>query len=82
MSAVLCTYAAGYFLWTVYMRHRPSVSPAFEQQRGWVQSLWKDLCHALALYWILLMVSLLTQHPLASGSTPVSGCDQWTPSLS
>ena len=58
MSAVLCTYAAGYFLWTVYMRHRHSVSGASAEQRGWMLFLRKDLCHAVALYWILLMVSV------------------------
>ena len=64
MSAVLCTYAAGYFLWTVYMRNRPSVSGTCGEQRGWILSLWKDLSHALALYWILLMVSMLIQQSL------------------
>ena len=57
MSAVLCTYAAGYFLWTIYTRHRSSVFGAFDERKGWWHFLWKDFCHALAMYWILLMVS-------------------------
>lgn len=56
MSAVLCTYTAGYFLWTIYMRHRESVFGAFDERRGWARFLWKDFCHAIAMYWILLMV--------------------------
>ncbi len=58
MSAVICAYAAGYCLWTVYMRHGHNPSGAKEEQRGWMHFMWKDLCHALALYWILLMVSI------------------------
>lgn len=58
MSAVLCTYTAGYFLWTIYTRHRSSVFDAFDERKGWWHFLWKDFCHALAMYWILLMVSL------------------------
>lgn len=60
MSAVICTYTAGYFLWTVYMRHRCSVSRSAEEQRGWLLFLQRDLCHAIALYWILLLVSTLS----------------------
>ena len=59
MSAVLCTYTAGYFLWTIYHRHRHSVFGAFDERKGWLHFLWKDLCHAIAMYWILLMVRLL-----------------------
>ena len=58
MSAVLCTYTAGYFLWTIYTRHRSSVFGAFDERKGWWHFLWKDFCHALAMYWILLMVSI------------------------
>ena len=58
MSAVLCTYTAGYFLWTIYTRHRSSVFGAFDEQKGWWHFLWKDLCHAVAMYWILLMASI------------------------
>ena len=46
------------FLWTIYTRHRSSVFGAFDERKGWWHFLWKDFCHALAMYWILLMVSL------------------------
>ena len=59
MSAVLCTYTAGYFLWTIYHRHRRSVFGAYDERKGWWHFMWKDLCHAIAMYWILLMVRLL-----------------------
>ena len=62
MSAVLCAYVAGYCLWTVYMRHGHPTSGAKEEQRGWMHFMRRDLCQALALYWILLMVSISLWH--------------------
>ena len=59
MSAVICIYAAGYFLWTVYMRDRTSESGAPEEQKGRLLSLRRDLYHAIALYWVLLLVNML-----------------------
>ncbi|CAL5229480.1 g12810 [Coccomyxa viridis] len=58
MSAVLCAYVAGYCLWTVYMRHGHPTSGAKEEQRGWMHFMRRDLCQALALYWILLMLGI------------------------
>lgn len=61
MSAVFVWYTAGYFLWAVYFRHRQSVFGTFVERTGWLGFFLKDLGHALALYWILLNVSVPPQ---------------------
>ncbi len=47
---------AGYFLWTVFYRHRPSTMTSIVKRRGRGGSFLKDFGQALAIYWVLLLV--------------------------
>jgi hypothetical protein len=64
MSASFEFYTAGYFLWCVYARARPSAFATFMDRRSWRGALLRDLGHALALYWILLNVRAGCRNPL------------------
>jgi hypothetical protein len=66
MSAVFVWYTAGYFLWAIYYRHRESVFGRFIERQNWLGYFTKDLCHALALYWILLNVRASPCVPLSA----------------
>lgn len=55
-ATVFAFYHCGYFLWTVFYRHRPSTMTSIVKRRGRGGSFLKDFGQALAIYWVLLLI--------------------------
>lgn len=49
-------YNTGYFIWSLYFRHRRSVMGQFVARRGWRGVFLKDMGQSLGFYWVLAQV--------------------------
>lgn len=55
-ATVFAFYNCGYFLWTVFYRHRHSMMASIVKRRGRRGAFLKDLGQAAAVYWCLILI--------------------------
>ena len=55
-AMVFAFYNSGYFIWSLFYRHRHSVMSAFVSRSGWRGVLLKDMGQSFGFYWVLAQV--------------------------
>ena len=55
-ATVFSFYNSGYFIWSLYFRHRRSVMGRFVERRGWAGVFLKDMGQSIGFYWVLAQV--------------------------
>lgn len=55
-ATVFAFYHCGYFLWTVFYRHRHSTMTSIVKRKGRGGAFLKDLGQGLAVYWCLILI--------------------------
>lgn len=55
-ATLFAFYNTGYFIWSLYFRHRHSVMGPFVEKRGWGGVFLKDMGQSIGFYWVLAQI--------------------------
>ena len=69
-ATLFAFYNTGYFIWSLYFRHRRSVMGTYVARTGWKGAFMKDMGQAIGFYWILAQVRPSLSRGL-QGTSPV-----------